>query len=167
VLLFRLSLATDRGYCRRHDFNSTQRMQHEPGTGCKTLATFLPGSPGRTIEYCDSPYHILATSVNTQLRATPEACYPPFGTALPCPHSFQQNQTGGQADFLSFWLGLRLLEIQGMTRTIRPETCPLRNRSSAWLASDSGLVLTRQRTFPAAARVRTSRISCRVPTEEA
>jgi hypothetical protein len=43
-------------------------MQHQPGMGFKTLKKFLNPSPGRTIEFCDSPYHILATNVNTELR---------------------------------------------------------------------------------------------------
>jgi len=38
--------------------------QHQPGTGFKTLAMSSKSrSPGRTIEYCDSPYHIIFTNV--------------------------------------------------------------------------------------------------------
>jgi hypothetical protein len=45
-------------------------MQHQPGRGFKTLAPFLnPAPPAQSIKYCDSPYHILATNVNTHLRA--------------------------------------------------------------------------------------------------
>ncbi len=59
-------------------------MQHQPSTGFKTLAVFLkPRSPGRSIEYCDSPYHILATNVNTQLRAYAGNLLAPLRNGLP------------------------------------------------------------------------------------
>ena len=43
-----MSLATDNGYCRRHHFNSTKRMQHQPGMGFRSLAVFLnPTAPAK------------------------------------------------------------------------------------------------------------------------
>ena len=41
----KMSLATDKRYWWRHHFNSTKRIQHQPGMGFKTLALFLNSAP--------------------------------------------------------------------------------------------------------------------------
>src|ERR1700719_2832489 len=58
----------------------------------------------------------------------------------------------------------RVTPSQPGVRTSRPETLPFLNRSRASLAWARGRAATWQRTLPAAAKARTSRKSCRVPT---
>jgi hypothetical protein len=78
-----MSLATDNVYCRLHHFNSTYRMQHQPGMGFEHLAMLSNPAPGTTIEYCDSPYHILATNVNTRRQFAREASAPSSRKTIP------------------------------------------------------------------------------------
>jgi hypothetical protein len=77
-------------------------MQHQPGKEFKTLASFLDPLPRRTIEICDSPYHILATNVNTLPLRVPGS-RPAFPAERASPtHTPAANSASGHADSLQF-----------------------------------------------------------------
>jgi len=57
-------------------------MQHRPGKEIQDSRTPWIRSPGGSIEICDSPYHILATNVNTLPLRHPEIAGHPLRNRL-------------------------------------------------------------------------------------
>lgn len=140
-----MSLATDNGYCRRHHFNSTQRMQHQPGMGFEYLASLSrTPPPDTTIKYCDSPYHIIFTNVKTKSQTYGRGVGPHLGWTprrnsgyLAC------APTGGAvAPWHAPKAPKQQFPVQRGTSTIRPETSPCRSCSKTSLTCAKGLVVT-------------------------